>query len=71
MMLTDPIAKVKNPAPNKLSFSADNVETFESKLIKELLEQNNYAVTDVAHKLGQSRSTLYRKMKKYNIATKS
>ncbi|MEA4926512.1 MAG: sigma-54-dependent Fis family transcriptional regulator [Syntrophomonadaceae bacterium] len=71
MMLTDSITRVKEPAPGKISFNAHNVETFESKLIKELLEQNNYAVTEVAHKLGQSRSTLYRKMRKYNIVTKS
>ncbi|MEN6327615.1 MAG: sigma 54-interacting transcriptional regulator, partial [Syntrophomonas sp.] len=71
IMLTDPIAKVKSATPNKISFNVDNVETFESKLIKELLEQHNYAVTEVAHKMGQSRSTLYRKMSKYNILTKS
>jgi Transcriptional activator of acetoin/glycerol metabolism len=71
MMLTDSINRVKHLAPSKIAFNADNVETFESRLIKELLEQNNYAVTEVAHKLGQSRSTLYRKMRKYNILTKS
>lgn len=71
MILTDSISKVKSSAPNKIAFTADNVEIFESKLIKELLEQNNYVVNEVAHKMGQSRSTLYRKMKKYNIVTKS
>lgn len=69
LILTDTIARSENPASNHLTFKADNVETFERKLIKELLEQNNYAVNEVAKKMGQSRSTLYRKIRKYNILT--
>lgn len=65
LLVPEPITKAKHE-----SFAIDNIEVFESKLIKELLEKNDYKVTEVAHKIGQSRSTLYRKMKKYNIATK-
>ncbi len=69
LTLTGLVTQTKNAAHHRLSFNADNVEAFESKLIKELLEQNNYKVAEVAYKMGQSRSTLYRKIKKYQIPT--
>lgn len=69
--LIESIPKIKHTVPNKISFNARNIETFESNLIKELLEQNNYIVNEVAHKMGLSRSTLYRKIRKYNIDLKS
>ncbi|MEA4926953.1 MAG: sigma 54-interacting transcriptional regulator [Syntrophomonadaceae bacterium] len=70
LILTESIAKSKNISPDKVSLNANNVESFERKLIEELLEQNNYTVTEVAKTMGQSRSTLYRKMRKYNIVAK-
>jgi transcriptional regulator of acetoin/glycerol metabolism len=69
LTLTGLVTQTKNASHHRLSFNADNVEAFESKLIKELLEQNNYKVAEVAYKMGQSRSTLYRKIKKYQIPT--
>lgn len=71
IMLIESIPKAKSGALSKIACNADNIETFESNLIKELLEQNNYVVNEVAHKMGQSRSTLYRKIRKYNIPIKS
>jgi len=72
LVLPEHMAEVKSVASNKsIVNELENVEEFESKLIQELLEQNNYKVTKVAHKMGQSRSTLYRKIRKYNLVTKS
>lgn len=41
----------------------------ESHLIETLLKQNNWNITATANKLGISRSTLHRKIRKYNIVS--
>ncbi|MEN6389084.1 MAG: sigma 54-interacting transcriptional regulator [Syntrophomonas sp.] len=66
LSLTESVTKQSSPPV--ANYHADNIEAFEKNLIKDLLEQNNYAVTEVARKIGQSRSTVYRKIKKYNIS---
>jgi DNA-binding NtrC family response regulator/HAMP domain-containing protein len=60
LLLTGPAARV-SPASSKTI--TDN----EARLLKEVLEECNWNKTEAAQRLGISRSTLYEKIKKYQL----
>ena len=44
-----------------------SLKELEREIIKEVLEEKNYCISHAAERLGFSRATLYRKIKKYNL----
>lgn len=56
--------------PGEISNSVTNVKDMEREMIIKSIEKNKNNMTNVAKELGMSRSSLYRKLKKYNISAK-
>ncbi len=70
--VADQLMKTGEKAPldlkDKFSLQINN-STAEAQLIQSLLKQNGWNITATANKLGISRSTLHRKIRKYKIVS--
>lgn len=60
-------ARPTAPAPSPIPVEESDMDVWEKNLILETLKKNNRVITKTAEDLNISRSTLWRKIKKYNI----
>jgi transcriptional regulator of acetoin/glycerol metabolism len=62
-------ANVRLALPNYSNRNIPTLQQMEEQLIRSALEKLEWNQTETAKKLGISRSTLWRKMREYNIVT--